>query len=80
MKESTVTSKGQITIPKVVRERLRLEPGDKVYFDVRDDGSVLMVACNEPVENLFGMFRHKAGRRSMTIEEMNPASLNDPDR
>lgn len=78
--ESTVTSKGQITIPKVVRERLHLEPGDKVYFDVRDDGSVLMVACNEPVENLFGMFRHKAGKRPMTIEEMNPASLNDPDR
>ena len=80
MKESTLTSKGQITIPKVVRERLHLEPGDKVYFDVRDDGSVLMVACNEPVEKLFGMFRHKAGKRPMTIEEMNPASLNHPDR
>ena len=80
MKESTLTSKGQITIPKVVRDRLHLEPGDKVYFDVRDDGSVLMVACNEPVEKLFGMFRHKAGKRPMTIEEMNPASLNDPGR
>lgn len=75
-----MTSKGQITIPKLVRERLHLEPGDKVYFDVRDDGSVLMVACNEPVENLFGMLRQKAGKRAMTIEEMNPASLNDRDR
>jgi AbrB family looped-hinge helix DNA binding protein len=80
VKESTVTSKGQITIPKAVRESLHLEPGDKVYFDVRDDGSVLMVARNEPVENLFGMLRQKPGRRPMTIEEMNPASLNNPDR
>ena len=38
MAESTVTSKGQITIPKAVRERLQLEPGDKVYFNVREDG------------------------------------------
>jgi antitoxin PrlF len=78
--ESTVTSKGQITIPKAVRERLHLEAGDKVYFDVREDGSVLMVARNEPVENLFGLLRQKAGKRPMTIEEMNPASLNDPRR
>jgi AbrB family looped-hinge helix DNA binding protein len=80
VRESTVTSKGQITIPKVVRELLHLEVGDKVYFDVRDDGSVLMIARNEPIENLFGMLRQQAGKRPMTIEEMNPASLNDRDR
>jgi AbrB family looped-hinge helix DNA binding protein len=80
VRESTVTSKGQITIPKMVRDRLHLEPGDKVYFDIRDDGSVLMVACNEPVENLFGILRQAAGKQPMTIDEMNPASLNDPDR
>ena len=81
MAESTLTSKGQITIPKVVRERLQLEPGDKVYFDVRDDGSVLMVARNEPVENLFGMVKKKAGRkRPLSVDDMNPASLPDPDR
>ncbi len=80
MSDSTVTSKGQITIPKAVRERLHLEAGDKVYFDVREDGSVLMVARNEPVESLFGLLRQKAGKRPMTIEEMNPASLNDPRR
>jgi len=76
MSESTVTSKGQITIPKAVRERLRLEVGDTVYFDVRDDGSVLLVARNEPVEGLFGLLKGKAKRtKRLTIEEMNPASL-----
>ena len=54
MSESKVTSKGQITIPKMVREQLNLEAGDRVYFDVRDDGSVLMIARNGPIENLFG--------------------------
>lgn len=78
MSESTVTSKGQITIPKAVREHLQLEVGDKVYFDVRDDGSVLLIARNEPVEGLFGVLRARVKTKSpLTIEEMNPASLDD---
>lgn len=80
MAQSTVTSKGQITIPKVVRELLQLEPGDRVYFDVRDDGSVLLMACNEPVENLFGLLKARAGKRPLSVEEMNPASMQDPER
>jgi AbrB family looped-hinge helix DNA binding protein len=55
MMESTMTTKGQITVPKAVRDRLRLEPGDKVYFDIRDDGSVRMVVRNRPLEALFGL-------------------------
>ena len=79
MAESTVTSKGQITIPKVVRERLNLEPGDKVQFEIQDDGSVLMVACNEPVEKLFGFLKGSVKlKRPVTVAEMNPASLDDP--
>ena len=57
--ESTVTSKGQITIPKAVRDRLRLEEGDKVYFDVGEDGAVRMVARNRPMEELFGLLRDR---------------------
>lgn len=75
MSESTLTTKGQITIPKDVRARLRLEPGDRVYFDVRPDGTVLLTARHEPVERLFGMLRPSV--RGVTIEEMNPASLAD---
>jgi AbrB family looped-hinge helix DNA binding protein len=78
MAESTITSKGQITIPKVVRERLHLEPGDKVYFDVQDDGSVSMMTRKHPVESLFGLLKDKVKlKRPITIEEMNPASLDD---
>ena len=77
MSESTITTKGQITIPKSVRERLHLEPGDKVYFDVQDDGSVILVARNEPLEGLFGLLKPKSRKRALSIAEMNPASLDD---
>ena len=74
--KTVVSEKGQITIPKAVRERLHLEAGDKVYFDVREDGSVIMVARNEPLEGLFGMLKSTSGRRrALTVDEMNPASL-----
>jgi antitoxin PrlF len=79
--ESTLTSKGQITIPKVVRERLHLEPGDRVYFDIRDDGSVSMVTRKHPIESLFCLLKGRVKlKRRITIEEMNPASLDDRDR
>ena len=78
MAESTVTSKGQITIPKAVRERLHLEPGDKVYFDVHVDGSVSLITRKHPVESLFGLLKPKVKlKRPITIEEMNPASMDD---
>jgi AbrB family looped-hinge helix DNA binding protein len=81
MAESTITSKGQITIPKVVRERLQLEPGDRVYFDVRDDGSVSMMTRKHPIESLFGLLKGKVKlKRPITIDEMNPASLDDRDK
>jgi antitoxin PrlF len=76
--ESTVTTKGQITIPKAVRETLRLEAGDKVSFDVMSDGTVLLIARNEPMESLFGLLSGTGRRRRpLTIEEMNPSSLDE---
>jgi antitoxin PrlF len=60
MNEATMTTKGQITVPKAVRDRLRLEPGDKVYFDITPDGSVRMVARNRPMEELFGILKGRA--------------------
>ena len=36
-----MTSKGQITVPKAVRDRLELEPGDQVLFRLQGDRAVL---------------------------------------
>lgn len=78
MAESTVTSKGQITIPKVVRERLHLEPGDKVYFDMREDGTVSLLTRRHPIEGLFGLLKDRVQlARPIPVEEMNPATLDD---
>jgi antitoxin PrlF len=38
---ATVTSKGQVTIPKVVRDALRIREGDEVIFRVEGDRAVL---------------------------------------
>jgi AbrB family looped-hinge helix DNA binding protein len=40
--ETTLTSKGQVTIPKHIRDSLNLEPGCKLIFDVNSDGDVVL--------------------------------------
>jgi AbrB family looped-hinge helix DNA binding protein len=42
-----VTEKGQVTIPKPIREELGLEPGDEVDFEATDDGVVLTKQVDE---------------------------------
>jgi AbrB family looped-hinge helix DNA binding protein len=39
---SKITSKGQVTIPKKVRESLGLEPGDFITYEIADDNSVIL--------------------------------------
>lgn len=71
MPAATLTSKGQITIPKPVREALKLETGDRVEFLVAADGTVTIWPVIEDVTTLKGMLK-KPSRR-VTIEEMNQA-------
>lgn len=51
---STISSKGQITIPLEIRERLGVKPGDKVRFDVDDGVTILRPARTE--DNPFAQF------------------------
>jgi antitoxin PrlF len=69
--ESAITSKGQATIPKAIRDHLRLKPGDRIKFFVHPDGSVVLLP-KLPVTALRGMFNLRRGRR-VTIEEMGEA-------
>jgi len=43
MPSAALTTKGQLTIPKAIREMLRLKPGDGIEFVVRADGGVYVV-------------------------------------
>jgi len=56
---STLTSKGQITIPKAVRETLKLKPGDTISY-VPMDWGVMIVPRNRSVESVFGILEDHA--------------------
>jgi AbrB family looped-hinge helix DNA binding protein len=71
MYDSKLTSKGQITVPKVVRETLALHPGDRVRFVIRDDGTVTVEAESVDLKSLRGAL--KSGGRHVTIEQMGDA-------
>jgi len=72
---STLTSKGQVTIPKDVRERLRLRTGDKLDFQVEEDGTIRVHPIAARVSEVFGLLAEKASR-SYSVEEMD-AGLRD---
>lgn len=65
---ATVTSKGQVTIPKKVREQLRLQTGDKVDFRIADDGSIRVCPVAKKVSEVFGVFASKATKSYSTTE------------
>jgi len=67
--ESTLTSKGQTTVPKAIRESLRLKPGDRITFTLMPDGTVLMRVKNKSVMSLGGSLRRR-GRKALPVEEL----------
>jgi antitoxin PrlF len=68
--ESAITSKGQATIPKPVREHLGLKAGDRVKFFIHPDGSVVLLP-KLPVSALRGIVKRR--RRAATLAEMDEA-------
>lgn len=69
MRYATITSKGQITVPKHVREILGVRPGDRLAFRVRGDGTVVVEAETVDLRALRGAVRPEV--KGITIEQMN---------
>jgi AbrB family looped-hinge helix DNA binding protein len=67
---STVSSKGQVTIPKKIREFLKLETFDKIVFIPLEDGKVMITNKPTPVTDLFGMLKHRKLQEPVSVEEM----------
>ena len=67
---ATITSKGQVTIPKEVRESLMLNPGDKIEFVVTEKREVFIRPVSRKVDEIYGIL-HKSGRKAVSAEEMN---------
>jgi AbrB family looped-hinge helix DNA binding protein len=72
MAVATLTSKGQTTIPKEIRDLLKLAPGDKLDFVVESDGRVVLRPATVHVRELRGMLRRK-GRKAVSLEQMDRA-------
>jgi len=69
---ATMTSKGQVTIPKEVRIALGIDSGDRIEFVEVEKGEFTMIAVTRSVRELKGLFRGKRDK-PVSIEEMNSA-------
>ena len=68
MTVSTITSKGQTTIPKEVREAAGLRPGDSVHYTVLPDRTIIVRVRNRSVREL--AIKPKSGRH-LPAEQLN---------
>jgi AbrB family looped-hinge helix DNA binding protein len=66
---STLTSKGQTTIPKSIRDSLGMKVGDRMTFTLMPDGVVLMRVKNKHVADLAGRL-YKKGRKPVPVEQL----------
>jgi len=71
---ATITSKGQITLPKALRDQLQLSPGDRVEFILDEDNGVRMLPRLVSVRNLKGILPKPA--KPVSLEEMDEAIAN----
>lgn len=70
MPSSTLTSKGQTTIPKEVREHLKLQSGDQLDFLIQIDGTVILRPATLHVSELKGIL-HRKNMKTVSVDAMN---------
>ncbi len=69
MPTATVTSKGQVTVPKPIRDRLNLHAGDRLDFVLEEEGKVILRKASIPIQELEGIL-YRADRKPVSLEEM----------
>jgi len=69
--DATLTSKGQTTIPKEIRDSLGMKPGDRMTFTLMADGTVIMRVKTKSTMELAGML-YKKGRKTVALDKMSP--------
>jgi AbrB family looped-hinge helix DNA binding protein len=72
MPSATITSKGQVTIPKAIRQALKVGAGDRLDFVLEGEGRVVVRPGVTDVTDLKGLL-HRPGRRRVSLGEMNAA-------
>ena len=71
---STLTSKGQLTIPKSIRKKFKLNKGDKIEFLVDKDGTIRLVPVKYSVKEIKGMV--PPPNKKVTLQDMQDAIEN----
>lgn len=69
MPTATLTSKGQVTLPKAVRDALQIHTGDRLDFTPAPDGAYRIEVRRECPMSLAGIL-HRKGRRPVSVREM----------
>ncbi len=67
--DATLSSKGQTTIPKEIRDRLGMKPRDRMTFTLMPDATVVMRVKTKSVTKLAGMLKKK-GRKPVPVEQL----------
>lgn len=72
MPAAKLTDRGRVTIPKVVRDSLHLQPGDSINFVLTENGEALLKPVTKRVADVFGRL-YQADRKPVSVEEMDAA-------
>jgi antitoxin PrlF len=77
---NTVTSKGQVTIPKPFRDRLNIKPGSQVQFELAEDGRIVLGKAGKKSAPPKGRFDRLRGtmKSGMTTDEIMALMRGDP--
>ena len=75
MPVATMTSKGQITIPKSIRELFHLHAGDRLEFIVENEDRIVVKPATVDISELEGIL-HNPKQRPVSIEEMDRSMAN----
>lgn len=70
MTESTITAKGQTTVPAEVRALVHAKPGTKLIWSVTPDGTIIVRAKTKSILDMAGMLKPAKGKR-VAVEHMN---------
>ena len=71
MSESTITAKGQTTVPRQVREQIGAVPGTRLVWHVMPDGSLIVRAKTHSILALKGMLSSPK-KKPVAVADMNP--------
>lgn len=72
--KAIVSSKGQVVIPKILREKFGIHAGNELLFKARSDGVIEMKPVGRSIEMFFGRCK-QASKTPMSVKEMDEAIM-----